>query len=59
MSDNRKRYTPRLSIWPIKAVRGRSYPHRCGEEVRLFWRLFLFGVVPIARLPRRSREAAK
>jgi len=53
----RGRYIPRLTWRPIVAVRWRSHPHGYGEA-RLGWRLYLFGVVPIARLPRREKEGA-
>lgn len=55
----RVHYTPRFTPWPIKAVRWRSQLHGYGTEARLAWKLYLFGLLPIASLPRRSREVAK
>ncbi len=54
----RTRYTPRLSPWPIVAVRWRSTPHGYGESDRA-WKLYLFGLVPIAKLPRRARQVTQ
>ena len=49
---SRARYIRRWTWRPIVAVRWRSLPHGYGEA-RLAWVLYLFGVLPIAVLPRR------
>jgi len=46
------RYKPRLSLLPIVPVRWRSPSPKPDETIRRSWRLFLFGVVPVATVPR-------
>lgn len=48
------RYKPRFSFWPIVPIRWRSRSHGRGQA-RLAWTIYLFGLLPIARLPRKGK----
>jgi len=55
---NRRRYTPRLSLMPLRFVRWRTHTEY-GAPAAARWRVYLFGVLPIASLPRKSAEVSR
>lgn len=54
--SERIRYTPRLSLLPIKRVRWRS-SDAYGGTSRRRWKLYIFGLLPFGSVPRRGGDA--
>lgn len=51
---SRERIKPRFCLTPLKAVRWRSHSRAYSTTARTRWRIYLFGLFPIASLPRKE-----